>query len=588
MTDSTDVTTELPAPAAASPRAAGWLSLHCFLRSAPEVTDAFLHDGLAPLLDGLVAGGRAGGWFFIRYDEGGPHLRVRVRGADPEAAASLPGTLARLTGRLPVADAWRARGEDLGGPDGTPLGRHGEIRPEPYVPETARYGGPDALPVAEEVFLLSSKVAVGALADAPRGSARLALAVDFAHTTALACGMDPLTAAQWLRRHAAGWRWVEEMALLGPQHIHARVNQVYALQREALAARADSVRRGLADGTAPGPLLEWYSGVRAADGELRTRCPGTDRPRVWASQLHMLFNRLGTAPDEERAVCRLAARTLLDRGDEASFFPAGHLSPDRQYLERSKFQLGREQDSAARVTAPAGPVPAGAPGPDDIPLPAGPLPDTSLRTVMTSRVSRRGALTGPLDATTLGTLLWGAHAFGHTSVHPLPDGGRALMHHRSYPSPGALYTAGIRLIVLDVGGLEPGTYQCVPERRCLRYIGPAPAAEEIRALSSYLSRPAGDPDGIVAEGLPVLLGLYADLGRLRRRYGLRALRLGLLESGHLAQSLLLAATALGLGTTPLGGFRDELAHEVFGLDDLDQPLQYLLPMGRPGPAAEQG
>ncbi|MYV58828.1 hypothetical protein GTW37_03750, partial [Streptomyces sp. SID4931] len=50
--------------------------------------------------------------------------------------------------------------------------------------------------------------------------------------------------------------------------------------------------------------------------------------------------------------------------------------------------------------------------------------------------------------------------------------------------------------------------------------------------------------------------------------------------GHLAQSLLMTATALGLATTPLGGFRDDLAHEVFALDDLDQPLQYILPVGR--------
>ncbi|MGW1974448.1 thiopeptide-type bacteriocin biosynthesis protein [Streptomyces sp. NPDC001889] len=578
MTDTLDVT-----PATGPTGAGGWLSLHCFLRSAPEDTDAFLHRDLAPLLDGLVARGGATGWFFIRYDEGGHHLRVRVREAAPDEAAALPGALARLVGRLAVVAGGPA-------PDGEPPGRHGEVRQEPYVPETGRYGGPAALPVAEEVFLLSSGVAVRALAGAPRGSARLALAVDLAHTTALALGMDPLTAARWLRRHAAGWRWAEEVPLLAPQHVHTRVNQVYALQREALAGRADSVRSGLADGTAPGPLLEWHRGVRAADEAVRACSPAVNRPLVWASQLHMLFNRLGTAPDEERAVCLLAARTLLDEGGETSFFPAGHLSPDRRYLERSKFHIGREQDSAARdlPPAPAGTSPraeplrsAGRTLPPERALPADPLPETGLRTVMAARVSRRGALTGPLDARTLGTLLWGAHASGHTSVHRHADGSERIMRHRPYPSPGALYAAGIRLIALDVEGLAPGTYHCLPDRRSLRFIGPAPARDEVAALSSYLSRPPGDPDGIAPEGLPLFLGLYVDLGLLRRRYGLRALRLGLLEAGHLTQSLLLAATALDLACTPLGGFRDDLAHEVFGLDDLDRPLQYLLPMGRP-------
>ncbi|MYW31051.1 lantibiotic dehydratase C-terminal domain-containing protein, partial [Streptomyces sp. SID2119] len=185
-----------------------WLSLHCFLRSAPEDVDAFLTEGVAPLLDGLGAGD----WFFIRYDEGGHHLRLRVRGVSPARAASLPEALARLAERVPVAES--VGGQEVGGQDAHGQAEHAEVRVEPYVPETARYGGPAALPVAEEVFILSSRVAVRAVRDTPRGSARLALAIDLAHATALACGMDRLSAAQWLRRHAASWRWAEDVPLL--------------------------------------------------------------------------------------------------------------------------------------------------------------------------------------------------------------------------------------------------------------------------------------------------------------------------------------------------------------------------------------
>ncbi|TGZ06796.1 thiopeptide-type bacteriocin biosynthesis protein [Streptomyces rhizosphaericola] len=558
-----------------SPDHTPWLSLHCFLRSAPEDVDTLLTEEVAPLLDGLVAGGEAGGWFFIRYDEGGHHLRIRVRGASEATAVSLAAALAKAAGRLPDTGAGAVSGQ----------ADHAEVRAVPYVPETARYGGPEALPVAEEVFVRSSRVAVRAVRETPRGSARLALAIDLAHTTALACGPDRLAAAQWLRRHAAGWRWAEDVPLLAPRYVHARVNSVYALQRDDLVSRARAVRQALDDGTAPPMLTDWYDAVREADRTLCSGRPRPGRPHIWASQLHMLLNRLGLAPDEERAVCRLAARTLLDRGGDPSYFPDDHTSPDRQYLERSKFQLGREEDSAPRDVPSREPSrePSGGTavlGGAELPLPAGPFPAAELRTVMNSRVSRRGSLTGPLDAATLGTLLWGAHASGHESVLRFADGGERLMRHRPYPSAGALYTAGLRLIALDVEGLEPGTYQCVPDRRSLRYVGPAPALDDIRSLSSYLSRSEDDPDGIVPDALPVVLGLYADLGRLRERYGLRALRLGLLEAGHLAQSLLLTATALRLGTTPLGGFRDDLAHEVFGLDDLDQPLQYLLPVGR--------
>lgn len=82
-------------------------------------------------------------------------------------------------------------------------------------------------------------------------------------------------------------------------------------------------------------------------------------------------------------------------------------------------------------------------------------------------------------------------------------------------------------------------------RRTLRHIGPVPPPSQIKPLSTYLSRPATDSDWIGIDRAPVLLG-----------------------------------SALGLGGTPLGGFHGDLAHELLGLDDLDQPLQYLLPLGR--------
>ncbi|GLW02612.1 thiopeptide-type bacteriocin biosynthesis protein [Streptomyces lavendulae] len=558
-----------------------WHSHHLFLHSGTSDTDAFLLRSAAPLLDGLVASGEAARWFFIRYGEDGPHVRIRVRGLSERAAAALPGDLAGAAREVPaVPGPWPSR--------------HGEVRAVPYVPETDRYGGPRALPVAEEVFAESTRVVLDALRDLPgegADAARLTLAADLAHATAYALGMDRRTAARWLRRHAAGWRWVTQTPLLPGASVHARVNSVYAAQRTGLARRAEALRERLGAGTAQPWLTHWTDRVREADARLRAdAAPGAGAGLsedtaawVWGSQLHMLFNRLGVTPDEERAVCRLAGRTLLETDGAPDYFPAGHTAADLQYLERSKVHIGRNEDAAVRQ------APAPAPPPLSLPetaLPAAPLPEVSLRSVLAVRASRRGRLTGPLDAPTLGSLLWHALAESSRSAQILADGTERLFAHRPYPSAGALYTAGVRLLVLDVAGVEPGTYACVPERRTLRRIGPAPTADELRPLSTYTSRPATDPDWIGVEEVPVVLGLYADLGVLRRRYGLRALRLALLETGHLAQTLLLTASALGLGGTTLGGFHDDLAHELLGLDDLDQPLQYLLPLGRPAPSAK--
>ncbi|MEU7606454.1 thiopeptide-type bacteriocin biosynthesis protein [Streptomyces sp. NPDC041003] len=119
-----------------------WQSHHLFLHSSTEDTDRFLVRDAAPLLDGLVAAGEATDWFFIRYGEDGPHVRIRVRttGQLPE----LPDLLARGARQVPaVPGPWPSR--------------HGEIRAVPYVPETRRYGGPRSLPVAEAVFGASTR-----------------------------------------------------------------------------------------------------------------------------------------------------------------------------------------------------------------------------------------------------------------------------------------------------------------------------------------------------------------------------------------------------------------------------------------------
>ncbi|MER6522186.1 thiopeptide-type bacteriocin biosynthesis protein [Streptomyces sp. NPDC001553] len=563
-----------------------WQSHHLFLHATAEDADALLLRDVAPLLDGLVAAGKADRWFFIRYGEDGPHLRIRVHGADPAAAARLPEELARAAKEVPsVPGPWPSA--------------HGEVRSVPYVPETDRYGGPLALPVAEGVFAASTGVVVEALREVRDGGAatRLTIAADLAHATACALGMDELAAARWLRGHAAGWRWVTEVPLLPGASIHARVNSVYAAQRSTLGRRAADLRRRLVDGTASPWLLRWTDRVREADATLRAGGgPEASYAWVWASQLHMLFNRVGVTPDEERAVCRLVARTLLETtgsattDEPADYFPSSHTAPDFRYLERSKFQIGRGEDTALRPSAPLSPSATGRAGwgtaGPEIALPTGPLPEVSLREVLAGRSSLRGALTGPLDADTLGALLWHSLSESGRSEQLLADGSTRTLVHRPHPSAGALYTARVRLLVLDTAGVPAGTWECVPESRTLRRVGPVPPVEAIKALSTYLSRPATDPDWIGIDGAPVVLAVYADLGVLRRRYGLRALRLALLETGHLTQTLLLTATALGLAGTPLGGFHDDLAHELLGLDDLEQPLQYLLPLGRrPGAGA---
>ncbi|MEU9418909.1 thiopeptide-type bacteriocin biosynthesis protein [Streptomyces sp. NPDC048272] len=311
-----------------------WFSLHLFprfARATGEDTDAFLVEDLAPLLDGLVSDRRATSWFYVRHvDVDGPHLRVRVRDLTPAGVAALHAEAALLVKER--------------------LGEGAEVHEAPYVPETERFGGPAALPVTEDVFALSTRVALDGLARTAPGGERLALAGDLAQATAAALGMDRYEAARWLRWQTTGWRWSEDVLHTPAPVPCPRVAPGSEPDREELMRRADAVRHGVANGIGVGPVARWAAGVRDADARLTegAGCPtegeNADRSAVWAagrasvraavraslwaSHLHLLFNRLGVAPDEQRTVCRLASRALTDTGERGSHLPEDHPATD--------------------------------------------------------------------------------------------------------------------------------------------------------------------------------------------------------------------------------------------------------------------
>jgi SagB-type dehydrogenase family enzyme len=173
-------------------------------------------------------------------------------------------------------------------------------------------------------------------------------------------------------------------------------------------------------------------------------------------------------------------------------------------------------------------------------------------------------------------------AYGTTGTVPVTaaDGTRYELARRPYPSGGQKYPAQLRLIALDVAGLEPGCYDADPLARALSRIGPAPSGPDLEAASIWFGAKAAKLGGVDIAELPALLGLSVRLPATRTGYGLRGLRLALVEAGHLAQNLALVAAASGLSLGMIGGFYDDLAHEVFGLDGVDDHLMYLLPVGR--------
>jgi SagB-type dehydrogenase family enzyme len=139
---------------------------------------------------------------------------------------------------------------------------------------------------------------------------------------------------------------------------------------------------------------------------------------------------------------------------------------------------------------------------------------------------------------------------------------------RTVPSGGALYPLELYPVVLAVQDVEPGVYHYDPFVHRL-----ADLARETGSLGPALVNPE------LLDRTSVAVVITAVFWRSRFKYGQRAYRFALLEAGHVAQNLLLAAAALELEALPLGGFYDRRLEAAIGVDGVDESAIYLLLVG---------
>ncbi|MFD4314718.1 lantibiotic dehydratase C-terminal domain-containing protein [Streptomyces sp. NPDC058548] len=159
-----------------------WIALHVFYAASPR---PMLVDCVRPLVARLTEEGLLAGHFFINYWLEGPHVRLRLRPANPAAAPEVrrraeEALTAFLKSRPALyevdsgflKDFYNALfdiefpGEDRGrfmGDDGRMrLRPNNTFSEEPYAPEYAKYGGPAGVELAEWHFRHSSELVVDA------------------------------------------------------------------------------------------------------------------------------------------------------------------------------------------------------------------------------------------------------------------------------------------------------------------------------------------------------------------------------------------------------------------------------------------
>jgi SagB-type dehydrogenase family enzyme len=203
----------------------------------------------------------------------------------------------------------------------------------------------------------------------------------------------------------------------------------------------------------------------------------------------------------------------------------------------------------------------------DLPTPCG----GALASLFASRQSTRAFAAGTMALATLSDLLFAAH--GVVDIAPLETGGAYLR--RSVPSAGALYPLEIFLLLRDVENLEDGIYGFDPRSHALDRLFSRARLEE--ALDAFYTLP-------FLAGANAIVCHAAVFGRCQKKYGPRGYRYILLEAGHSAQNLCLAAQERGLATLCMGGFRDSTLNRCLGLREPGEGVVYSVAVGRPAPA----
>jgi SagB-type dehydrogenase family enzyme len=195
----------------------------------------------------------------------------------------------------------------------------------------------------------------------------------------------------------------------------------------------------------------------------------------------------------------------------------------------------------------------------------GVLTDNSLYGAINRRCSRRRFAEQPLSLEELSFLLWATQG-----VHRVVGDGHATM--RTVPSAGARHAFETYLAALRVADLRPGLY---------RYL----------ALSHQLVR-VGSPEDLAGELTDAALGQHfagtcavvffwsCIPYRGEWRYHRHAHKVMLLDAGHVAQNLYLAAEAVSCGTCAIGAYDQRKCDDLLQLDGKDEFVIYLAAVGK--------
>ena len=321
-----------------------WLSVYLFFNGwiYDPACDRVVVDVVEPFVRRCQREGWIDQYFFIRYSEFGPHVRLRLYGAPDVLGGEVwPALVEHLRAQDPgvvvderpetPAPPQRAEGEPV---------RVTHAARVAYEPETERYGGPDALLVSERQFEVSSDAAFALTAKmTEERSSRLGKGLlSMVVLVHVFCG-DRERGAAFAQMYSTNYLRSLVREDGGRDAWLDAFDQGFSQQSETLMEYVDAVWEALDDGDPLSDTLDAYAeGLRRDRDALRALLDAGrvqvmgETAQEWSravngiapSYVHMMNNRLGITLQEESYLGYLITRAL---GRPAEALKAGAAPP---------------------------------------------------------------------------------------------------------------------------------------------------------------------------------------------------------------------------------------------------------------------
>jgi len=208
------------------------------------------------------------------------------------------------------------------------------------------------------------------------------------------------------------------------------------------------------------------------------------------------------------------------------------------------------------------------PGVEKIALPARDkwraIPGLKLEEAIARRKSRRRYTQQALSIEELAFLLW--------TTQGLREAGAARHNFRTVPSAGCRHALETYVAAMRITGLEKAIYRYLPLDHALVEVVHHPDLEEQLVRATFGQHFCGDAAAtFIWTAMPE---------RMEWRYGEASYKVIALDAGHICQNLYLACENIGAGTCAVAAYDQEEVDKLLGVDDRDEFVIYIAPVGK--------